>query len=145
MRVGLSFLLIPRYSTIQSTHPRQVDNSARTPIFPQPARAAELSKTNATNAINALKTEVAGLHGQVKAADDAQTQNTKVFIESLNRLSDKVRDLQTQVTTEDLRKQLASVQDDLHKTQKGVAILEPRPTIHKFNELGRFGLVLRVA
>jgi hypothetical protein len=27
----------------------------------------------------------------------------------------------------------------------GVAILEPRPTIHKFNELGRFGLVLRVA
>jgi hypothetical protein len=44
MRVGLSFLLIPRYSTIQSTHPRQVDNSARTPIFPQPARGEETRK-----------------------------------------------------------------------------------------------------
>jgi hypothetical protein len=36
-------------------------------------------------------------------------------------LSDKLRELQTQVKTEELRKQLASVQSDLQKTQKALA------------------------
>jgi hypothetical protein len=82
---------------------------------------AQIARTKAANDINTLKTELAELHGQAKAANDAQTQNTKVFLETLNRLSDKVRDLQTQVKTEDLRKQLASVQSDLQKTQKALA------------------------
>lgn len=61
------------------------------------------------------------MQGEVKAANEAQTQNTKVFLETLNRLSDKVRELQTKAETEDLRKQLASVQNDLQKTQKALA------------------------
>ena len=88
------------------------------------SRDAQATKTKAANDINILKTEVAGLQGQVKAANEAQTQNTKVFLETLNRLSDKVRDLQTKVESEDLRKQLASVQSDLLKTQKA---LTPAP------------------
>src|ERR1019366_4614205 len=77
------------------------------------SRAAQNRDRQATSGINALKSEVAGLQGQVRASSEAQTQNTKTFLESLSRLSDKVRDLQTQVTTEGLRKQLASVQHDL--------------------------------
>ena len=82
---------------------------------------AQIARTTAANDINTLKTELAGLQGQAKSANDAQTQNTKVFLDSLNRLSDKLRELQTQVKTEELRKQLASVQSDLQKTQKALA------------------------
>lgn len=82
------------------------------------SRDAQLTRTTAADNINTLKTEVAGLLGQVQAANDAQTQNTKVFLETLNRLSEKVREMQTQITTDDLRKQLAGVQNDLKKTQK---------------------------
>ena len=85
------------------------------------SRETEITRTKAANDINTLKTELAGLQGQAKAANEAQTQNTKVFLETLNRLSDKMRDLQTQVKTEELRKQLASVQKDLQKTQKALA------------------------
>jgi hypothetical protein len=82
---------------------------------------AQIARTTAANDINTLKTELAGLQGQAKSANDAQTQNTKVFLDSFNRLSDKLRELQTQVKTEELRKQLASVQEDLQKTQKALA------------------------
>src|ERR1017187_2054075 len=84
-------------------------------------RETEITRTKVANDINTLKTEVAGLLGQVQAANDAQGQNTKVFLETLNRLSDNVRELQTRVETQDLRKQLASVQSDLQKTQKAMA------------------------
>lgn len=85
------------------------------------SRDAQSAKAKAIAAVNTLQAEIAGLHSQVKAANDAQTQNTKVFLETLNRLSDKVRDLQTKVENEDLRKQLAGVQSDLQKTQKAMA------------------------
>jgi uncharacterized alpha-E superfamily protein len=83
------------------------------------SRDAQMTRTKATADINTLKSEVAGLQGEVKAANAAQTQNTKVFLETLNRLSDKVRELQTKAETEDLRKQLASVQNDLKRDPKG--------------------------
>jgi hypothetical protein len=83
-------------------------------------RAAQIRETNATNNIHTLTSEVSGLKGQVQAANEAQTQNTKVFLSNLNRLSDKVGVLQTQVETEELRKQLAGVQGDLQKTQKAL-------------------------
>lgn len=82
---------------------------------------AQATKVRAAAAINTLQTEVAGLQGQVKAATEAQKQNTTVFVENFNRLSDKLQALQTKITTEDLRKQLASVQSDLQKTQKAMA------------------------
>jgi len=84
-------------------------------------RNAQITNTKATAAINTLQSEVAGLQGQVKAANDAQTRNTTLFLENFNRLSDKVRDLQTKAETEGLRKQLASVQSDLQSTQKAMA------------------------
>ncbi len=92
-------------------------------------RNARSRDEKANKDITALRTEVAGLKGQVKAANDAQTQNTTVFLENLNRLSEKVRELQTQVTTEALRKQLAGVQSDLQKTRKA---LEPAPKASLF-------------
>lgn len=58
------------------------------------------------------------LGSQVRAANEAQTQNTKVFLDTLAGLSDRVRGLQAKVGTEDLRKPLASVQNDLQRTQK---------------------------
>jgi hypothetical protein len=85
------------------------------------SRDAQIAKTKDQNDINTLKSEVAGLQGQVKAANAAQTQNTTVFLDNFNRLHGKVGELQTKVTTEELRKQLASVQSDLKNTQKALA------------------------
>jgi hypothetical protein len=83
-------------------------------------RAAQIRETTATKNVHTLTSEGSGLKGKVNAANEAQTQNTKVFLENLNRLSDKVGALQTQVETDELRKQLAGVQSDLQKTQKAL-------------------------
>jgi hypothetical protein len=64
------------------------------------------------------------LKGQVSAAQQAQAENTKQFLGSLQKLSDTVSDLKTKVTTEALRTELASVQGELKKTQ---AALVPAP------------------
>lgn len=77
------------------------------------AAAAALSQAN-----------IGELKGQVAAAQQAQTDNTRQFLESLQTLSDKVHDLQTKVTTEELQKQLATVKAELQKTQKA---MEPPP------------------
>src|ERR1035441_9891909 len=79
----------------------------------QDTKDAQIAKTKAENDAVALKTEIAGLQGQVKAFNEAQTQNTTVFLQQFTRLSDKLGTLQTQITTEDLRKQLRGVQNDL--------------------------------
>jgi hypothetical protein len=44
-----------------------------------------------------------GLKGQITAAQNAQTENTKQFLGSFKILSDKVADLQTKAATEDLK------------------------------------------
>jgi len=66
--------------------------------------------------------------GQVKAANDAQRDNTKLFISSFNALHQEVGDLRTQIKTDALQKKadalqkkLTSVQADLEATQKALA------------------------
>jgi hypothetical protein len=66
------------------------------------------------------------LEGQVEAANTAQTNNTALFLKSFKDLSQKVGDLQSQVTTDALQKKLASVQAELQNTQK--ALVQPKAT-----------------
>lgn len=73
---------------------------------------AEASRINQSN--------IQGLKGQVAAAQEAQTENTRQFLASLQTLSDKVSALQTNAATEALRTELASVKGDLEKTQKAL-------------------------
>jgi len=61
------------------------------------------------------------LEGQVTAANEAQRANTKLFLDSFNRLSQRVSDLQTQVKTDELQKKLANVQKELQTTEKALA------------------------
>jgi hypothetical protein len=80
------------------------------------AEAARLSQSN-----------VDGLKGQVSAAQQAQTDNTKQFLASLQTLSDRVSALQTKAATEALRTELANVKGELEKTQK--ALDPPKATL----------------
>jgi hypothetical protein len=64
--------------------------------------------------------DMGALKGQVKAANDAQTQNTALFLTALDELSSKVNDLQTEVKTEALQKELAGVKAELESTQKAL-------------------------
>jgi hypothetical protein len=62
-----------------------------------------------------------GLRGEVRATNKAQMDNTQVFLDSLKKLSEKISDLETQVKTKELQQQLATVKDELQKTQKALA------------------------
>jgi hypothetical protein len=64
---------------------------------------------------------IKSLEGQVKAANDAQTANTELFLKSFDKLSAEVSKLQTQAATEGLRNELAKVQGELQRTQKALA------------------------
>ncbi len=68
--------------------------------------------------------DISGLKGQVESAENAQKENTKVFVESFKSLSQKVTDLQTQVKTEALQKQVKRLQADL---QANIKALGPGP------------------
>jgi hypothetical protein len=61
------------------------------------------------------------LQGQAKAANDAQKENTALFLKSFDALNQQVGDLKAQVKTEALQKELAAVQADLVATQKALA------------------------
>lgn len=61
---------------------------------------------------------------EATAASEAQSKNTKMFLDSLHTMSTEVSDLKTQIKTEDLQKKLESVQADLVKTQKA---MQPGP------------------
>jgi hypothetical protein len=65
--------------------------------------------------------DIKGLKGQVQAANDAQKDNTILFVNSFSRMSAQVSDLKTEVKTEALQKKLASVQAELLNTQKALA------------------------
>ena len=80
------------------------------------AEAARISQSN-----------IDGLKGQVMSAQQAQANNTKQFLASLQTLSDKVSALQTKATTEALRTELANVKGELEKTQK--ALDPPKATL----------------
>lgn len=70
----------------------------------------------------AKKTEGAmqALQGKVDAANQAQENNTKAFLESLRKMSGEVTDLKAEVRTEPLQKKLASVQAELVNTEKAL-------------------------
>jgi hypothetical protein len=70
------------------------------------------------------ESDIHDLKGKVDAATVAQEANTKLFVESLGKMSTEVGNLKVEVKTEALQKKLASVQADLQKTQKALA---PRP------------------
>jgi hypothetical protein len=69
------------------------------------AEAARLSQQN-----------VDGLKGQVKAAQDSQTENTKIFAKQFSELSKELGDLKTKVTTKELQDKIANLQSRLDKT-----------------------------
>jgi hypothetical protein len=68
-----------------------------------------------------LRGNITGLEGQVKAANDAQKENTKLFLGSFKKLSDELGNLRTQAKTEELQKKLATMEAELQKTQKALA------------------------
>src|ERR1035437_1146133 len=57
-----------------------------------------------------------GLKGQVTAAQQAQTENTKIFTKSFFELSAELNDLKTKVTTKELQDKIVSLQSRLDKT-----------------------------
>lgn len=81
------------------------------------AEAARKAETQHTTD----QAEIRNLETAVKTANHDQETNTTHFLESFKELSNKVSDLQTRVTNEELQKKLASVQTELQKTQKAMA------------------------
>jgi hypothetical protein len=85
-----------------------------------------LHHDNAEKAAAAKKAEgdMRTLQAKVDTANDAQKENTSLFLKSLEKMSGQVSDLKTEVKTEALQKKLASVQAELQKTQRA---MEPGP------------------
>jgi hypothetical protein len=73
---------------------------------------------------NKAESDIRELKTKVQAANDAQSDNTKLFLRSFSDMSKEVGDLKAEVKTDALQKKLASVQAELQKTQKS---LEPGP------------------
>ena len=63
---------------------------------------------------------IAGLKTAVDTANTAQANNTKQFLKAFDGFSQKVTDLQSQVKTEGLQKQVAQLQTDLSNTRKAL-------------------------
>ena len=63
---------------------------------------AEAARVNQQN--------VDGLEGRVTAAQQAQTENTKIFTKQFSELSKELSDLKTKVTTEELQDKIVSLQ-----------------------------------
>ena len=63
---------------------------------------------------------IAGLKSAVDTANTAQANNTKQFLKAFDGFSQKVTDLQSQVKTEGLQKQVAQLQTDLSNTRKAL-------------------------
>jgi hypothetical protein len=99
MAVALVFVIVAVVSVVSLYH----DNQDK-------MKAEQRAETNATT-----------LQAKVDAANQAQTANTKLFVDSLKKMSGEVSDLKTEVKTEALQKKLASVQADLQKTQTALA------------------------
>jgi hypothetical protein len=77
--------------------------------------------TEKANAAKKADADMRALQGKVDTANQAQTNNTKLFLDSLHVMSDEVSQLKTEVKTEALQKKLASVQAELQNTQKALA------------------------
>jgi hypothetical protein len=70
---------------------------------------------------NKSEADIKDLTTQVQDANNAQANNTKLFLEALRAMGKEVGDLKTEVKTEALQKKLASVQAELLNTQKALA------------------------
>jgi hypothetical protein len=65
--------------------------------------------------------EMKTLQGKVDAANQAQVNNTKLYVDSFQKMSEQISDLKSEVKTEALQKKLAAVQTELQNTQKAMA------------------------
>jgi len=70
---------------------------------------------------NKAEGDIRDLQGKVQAANDAQRDNTKLFVDSFGAMSKEVSNLKAEVKTEALQKKLATVEAELQKTQKAMA------------------------
>jgi hypothetical protein len=86
------------------------------------SKAKERDRITSEGDIRELKTKV-------QAANDAQANNTALFLKSFSAMSNEVSNLKAEVKTEALQKKLASVQADLEKTEKALA---PSPKAELF-------------
>lgn len=64
---------------------------------------------------------ISDLAGQVKAANQAQSDNTKMYVDSFSKMSSKLGELQTEVKTDALQKKIGTLQSELQNTQKALA------------------------
>ena len=71
--------------------------------------------------------DMGSLQAKVDAANRAQADNTKLFLDSFAKMSSQVSDLKADVKNEALQKRLASVQAELQNTEK---FLAPGPKAH---------------
>jgi hypothetical protein len=61
------------------------------------------------------------LQSKVDAANQAQADNTRMYVESFAKMSSQIGDLKAEVKTEALQKKLTAVEAELLKTQKAMA------------------------
>jgi hypothetical protein len=57
----------------------------------------------------------------VKSANQAQNDNTALFLKSLTAITGELNDLKSKVATESLQKRIATLQEELQKTQQALA------------------------
>ena len=65
--------------------------------------------------------DMKALQAKVDAANQAQVNNTKLYVDSFQKMSGQIGDLKSEVKTEGLQKKLSAVQAELQKTQKAMA------------------------
>lgn len=85
----------------------------------QQQRAEEDRRTAATQR-KLDEATIVGFKTAVETANTAQDNNTKQFLKAFDGFSQKVTDLQSQVKTEGLQKQVAQLQTDLSNTRKAL-------------------------
>ena len=77
------------------------------------------------------ETRINKLQAGVDTANQAQAENTKQFLGKFGELSERVANLQTEVATEDLRKQAQQLQRELVSTQTELAATQKALTPEK--------------
>jgi len=70
---------------------------------------------------NKAEGDMKSLQSEVKTANQAQEDNTRLFLDSFRKMSTQVSDLKADVKTEELQKRLAGVQAELLKNQEAMA------------------------
>jgi hypothetical protein len=78
------------------------------------------------------QTQIKNLQAAVDTANTAQAANTKTFLTTLNGLSQKVANLQTQVKTQDLKTQAGQLQKELTATRKALESTPPASFVLSF-------------